>query len=124
MRHNAYPKTDPRAWVVHCQRDPYDVYIGRDNPVWGLRDIGFSNRYSHKRSSRADIRVATRQEAIERYEAWVLNQPELLRRIKRALKGKILGCWCAPLACHGEVLARIANGLTVPRSTAQQISLL
>jgi hypothetical protein len=25
------------------------------------------------------------------------------------LKGRVLGCWCAPLACHGDVLAQLAN---------------
>lgn len=88
----------------------------------GLRDVGFSNPFSHKANSSAEIRVATRQEAIERYEAWVLTQPELLERIRRELKGKILGCWCSPLACHGEVLARIANDLIVPKHV-EQISL-
>jgi hypothetical protein len=25
------------------------------------------------------------------------------------LKGKSLGCWCAPESCHAEVLWRLAN---------------
>jgi hypothetical protein len=25
------------------------------------------------------------------------------------LKGKVLGCWCAPSACHGDVLMRLVN---------------
>jgi hypothetical protein len=120
--HSSLDKSDPKAWVVHCRKAPFDVYIGRDNPMLGLRDVGFSNPFSHKANSSAEIRVATRQEAIERYEAWVLTQPELLERIRRELKGKILGCWCSPLACHGEVLARIANDLIVPKHV-EQISL-
>jgi hypothetical protein len=28
-----------------------------------------------------------------------------------ALKGKILVCFCKPLACHGDVLAEIADSL-------------
>lgn len=122
MLHSSLDKSDPKAWVVHCRKAPFDVYIGRDNPMLGLRDVGFSNPFSHKANSSAEIRVATRQEAIERYEAWVLTQPELLERIRRELKGKILGCWCSPLACHGEVLARIANGLIVSKHV-EQISL-
>ena len=122
MLHSSLDKSDPKAWVVHCRKAPYDGYIGRDNPMLGLRDVGFSNPFSHKANSSAEIRVATRQEAIERYEAWVLTQPELLERIRRELKGKILGCWCSPLACHGEVLARIANDLIVPKHV-EQISL-
>lgn len=122
MLHSSLDKSDPKAWVVHCRKAPFDVYIGRDNPMLGLRDVGFSNPFSHKANSSAEIRVATRQEAIERYETWVLTQPELLERIRRELKGKILGCWCSPLACHGEVLARIANDLIVPKHV-EQISL-
>ena len=40
---------------------------------------------------------------------YVLNKPELLRQIPLELKGKTLGCWCKPLACHGDVLAEIAD---------------
>jgi hypothetical protein len=25
------------------------------------------------------------------------------------LKGKILGCWCSPKSCHGDVLSELAN---------------
>ena len=27
------------------------------------------------------------------------------------LKGKVLGCWCAPEGCHGDVLAELADSL-------------
>jgi hypothetical protein len=27
------------------------------------------------------------------------------------LKGKVLGCWCVPLACHGTVIAEYLNNL-------------
>lgn len=33
-----------------------------------------------------------------------------MRKIHTELKGKILGCWCAPLPCHGDTLAELANG--------------
>jgi Domain of unknown function (DUF4326) len=26
------------------------------------------------------------------------------------LRGKDLACWCAPEACHGDLLRRLANG--------------
>jgi hypothetical protein len=25
------------------------------------------------------------------------------------LRGLVLGCWCAPRPCHGDVLVRLAN---------------
>jgi hypothetical protein len=27
-----------------------------------------------------------------------------------ALRGRVLACWCAPLLCHAEVLADLADG--------------
>lgn len=87
--------------VVHCKRDPFDVYIGRPSP--------FGNPFSHVPSALARFRARTREEAIAKYEEWLRAQPALIDRVKRELRGKVLGCWCAPLPCHGDVLARIAN---------------
>jgi hypothetical protein len=53
-------------------------------------------------------RDGTRAQVIERYGRWLDTQPELLAALPQ-LKGKTLGCWCAPQACHGDVLARLAN---------------
>ena len=53
-------------------------------------------------------RDGTRDDVIARYEAWLLEQPELAAALPE-LAGKTLGCWCAPRACHGDVLARLAN---------------
>lgn len=79
--------------VVHCRRERCDIYIGRP-ALWGNPfTIG------------AD---GTRAEVIAKYEAWIKTQPELLGRLW-SLRGKVLGCWCAPLPCHGDVLARLAD---------------
>lgn len=45
---------------------------------------------------------------VARYEHHLGNTPALLGQIA-TLKGKALGCWCAPLPCHGDVLARWAE---------------
>lgn len=87
--------------VVHCKREPYDVLIDRTT-IYG-------NPFSHKEGTRAKFLVETREEAIVRFEAWLLGQPSLLSLVKRELKWKVLGCWCDPKPCHGHVLARIAN---------------
>lgn len=80
---------------------PYDVYIGRPSK-WG-------NPFSHTPSNFA-IKVATREEAIERYREWIQTQPALIAAL-RELRGKVLGCWCDPLPCHGHVLAELADAL-------------
>jgi hypothetical protein len=88
--------------VVHCRRDRYDVYIGRPS-VYG-------NPFSHLEGTLAKYKVATRQEAVAAYREWIHNPEnvELLQRV-RELRGKVLGCWCKPLSCHGDVLVEIAD---------------
>lgn len=79
--------------VVHCRRDAFDVYIGRPSK-WGNPFLIGQD--------------GNRQEVVEKYEQWLQTRPELLAQIK-GLKGKRLGCYCAPLLCHGDVLARWAD---------------
>ncbi len=92
----------PHPLVVHCKRSPFDVYVGRgQGSSWG-------NPFTWKKGTLAEFEVPM-DEVLPRYRAWVLSQPELVARIKRELRGKILGCWCAPKPCHGDILAAIAN---------------
>jgi hypothetical protein len=86
--------------VVHCKRGRYDVYVGRPS-IWG-------NPFSHLPNTRAQFQVATREEAVARYEEWVKSQPELMALLP-TLKDQVLGCWCAPQACHADVLAKLAD---------------
>lgn len=88
--------------VVHCKNNPYDVYIGRPSK-WG-------NPYSHKENTLAEFKVKSRKEAIEKYESYLLSNPVLMNSIGE-LKGKTLGCWCKPKSCHGDILAKYANGI-------------
>lgn len=76
------------ARVVHVRKDKYDVYIGRPSK-WGNPFVI---------SSKCD-----RKEVIEQYRNWVVSQPHLMASLSE-LEGKVLACWCKPLACHGDVL--------------------
>jgi hypothetical protein len=51
----------------------------------------------------------TRKEVIENYRWYYSKKPSLQRKIG-TLKGKVLGCWCYPLSCHGDVLKEQSNG--------------
>lgn len=88
--------------VVHCRRSSYDILIDRSTK-WG-------NPFGHVRDRRttASVLVITRDEAIARYEEWLPSQPHLIAALPE-LRDKVLGCWCRPLACHGDVLIRFAN---------------
>lgn len=81
--------------VVHCKREPFDVYVGRPS-IWG-------NPFVVGRDG-------TRTEVIAKYETWLANQSELLAALP-SLRGKTLGCWCAPKPCHGDVLLRLTDAL-------------
>jgi hypothetical protein len=43
-------------------------------------------------------------------ENYLPHKARLLRDAPRLLKGKALGCWCAPERCHAEWWAAVANG--------------
>ena len=82
-----------REKLVHCKRAKYDVYIGRPSK-WG-------NPFAIGRDG-------NRKEVIEKYRQWIRTQPALMKALPE-LKGKVLGCWCAPRACHGYVLIEFVN---------------
>lgn len=81
-------------WVVHCKRDEFDVLITRPSKWGNPFVIGIHGN---------------RQEVINKFKEYLLNNKELLEACKKELKGKVLGCWCSPQACHGDILAEIAN---------------
>lgn len=95
--------------VVHCQKDKFDVYIGRGSK-WG-------NTYSHIKNATtlALYEADTREDAISYFERDLIEKPKLIEAAQNELRGKILGCYCAPEACHGEVLVKYANTKTLYR---------
>jgi Domain of unknown function (DUF4326) len=88
-------------FVVHCRKEKYDVYIGRAVPRSGLRASIWGNPFVIGKDG-------TREEVMAKYRQWLAGKPELLAKLPE-LKGKVLGCWCAPAACHGDILAELAN---------------
>lgn len=86
--------------VVHCKKEKYDVYIGRPS-IWG-------NPFTHKKGTQAKYICSSREKAVAAYREWILKNPDLMSKLPE-LKGKILGCWCAPFPCHGDVLLELAN---------------
>jgi hypothetical protein len=83
--------------VVHKEQEPYDIDITR-NGEWGNPFIVG--------------RDGTRSEVIELHKRWFLSQPELVKQAQTELRGKVLGCWCKPKSCHGDILFKVANADT------------
>ncbi len=85
---------------------PDAIYIGRSYN--GLGEWG--NKYTHVHSNVPGVVfVSSREEAVRKFEEDVRSNPELIAKIKRELKDKVLACWCHPKLCHGHVLAKIAE---------------
>jgi hypothetical protein len=78
--------------VVNRRIEAWDVYIGRP----GI----FGNPFHiNKNRTRADAINLYRRYFLERVAEDSRFRAEVL-----ALRGKRLGCWCAPLPCHGDVI--------------------
>jgi hypothetical protein len=73
---------------VHCKKDYYDIYIGRGSKWGNPFIIGCDG---------------DREEVIPKYEAYIMSSPHLIKALPE-LRDKILGCWCAPKPCHGDIL--------------------
>lgn len=85
--------------VVHCKKEPYDIYIGRANAENNWEKGKWGNPFQIGPDG-------SREEVLEKYREWILNQPELLADLSE-LYGKRLGCWCKPQACHGDTLKEL-----------------
>lgn len=83
--------------VVNLKKEPYDVYIGRLGLFGNPHPIGWCAicRESHDRRSCIEAYRKHFRQAI-RDRAW--------RKEVEQLKGKRLGCFCKPQACHGDVI--------------------
>lgn len=79
--------------VVNVGRDKFDVYIGRGSK-WG-------NRFVIGRDGNRD-------DVIKKYREWIMKNDELMKCLIE-LKDKVLGCYCKPLACHGDVLVELCE---------------
>lgn len=87
--------------VVNKERtDQFDVYIGRGTP-WGNPFAIGENGLD---------RVGAVDAYREYFRARFIDNPKGNAEI-RTLAGKVLGCHCKPLACHGDVIASYLNSL-------------
>ena len=81
-------------------KKPNTLYIGRNMSFYvnGATQSKWANPFSVKKYSRDEV--------ITMYEEYIRQKPELMNSLHE-LKGKELGCWCKPLACHGDVLIKL-----------------
>lgn len=83
--------------VVNMKYESCDVKIDRTTR-WG-NPYKISNTLS-------------RAQAISLYKQYIVGEilaGHITKEDFLVLKGKRLGCWCAPLPCHGDILKEIVD---------------
>ena len=94
-------------------RVAWDIYVGRS------RRTEPRNRWANP------YRVSEHgQRAMVLYLDYLERHPNLVELARGVLRDKVLACWCAPDLCHGEVLARLADGETLAAIRADLLPLL
>ena len=105
-RQRALRRAAGRVVVANIRTTKVGEYIGRAMPHQGLAGSPLGNPYRLGPNEPRGI-------VIERYRQWLERQMasdtparrELHRLARLAQDGELtLLCWCAPLACHGDVV--------------------
>jgi len=78
--------------VVNRRKEKETHYIGRGSVFGNPYRIG---------------KDGTRKDVIRKYEDWIKTQPKILKAIYNLPPDAILGCFCVPKACHGDVIIKI-----------------
>lgn len=96
--------------VVHVKSHAFTHYIGRGwmprAPTGKAQPVnaGLGNPFVMRNE-------ADRQQVISQFEAWLrLDAPNaraVVERIRQLPEDAVLGCWCAPRPCHGDVIVKI-----------------
>lgn len=101
------PADSEKTQVVRLRRrrgkiiQDCEIYIGRKIQMggWHLRGSIWQNPF-HLNGERG------RKAVLEKYRRYVESNESLMNEL-HTLKGKRLGCWCAPKRCHGDVLVEL-----------------
>lgn len=80
--------------VVNKYKEPYDIYIGRGS-MWGNPFV------IGKDGDRAEVIAKYRDYLWQNIKHGKINKGDLI-----GLDGKVLGCFCKPLDCHGDIIVR------------------
>ena len=95
-------KSTMQTVVVSIYKEQFDVYIGRAGRG---QDGYFGNPF------RIGCGMSL-EDAVQRFQRYFIDRIEKDSEFKRrvlAVKGKRLGCFCKPKACHGDVIADWLN---------------
>lgn len=102
--------------VTHANKDDPDlVYIGRE---WKKGGYDFeTSKWHNPYFLKKDATPEERQKCLNEFRSHMkckFGSGKYLMRALPELAGKKLGCWCKPLACHGDVLVELLREYVPP----------
>lgn len=108
--------------VVNIKSDkPYEVYIGRN--TWGVvsQSVSLPGYFGNPVKANEKCPVCDKihkmpgdtLECFEKYARYRIETDETFKEQVKGLFGKILGCYCKPKPCHGDVLVKLTNELNM-----------
>lgn len=80
--------------VVNLRKEHYTVYIGRGSIFGNPFKIAIDG---------------DREEVIRLYRTYLLFNKKVLKAIYNLPKDTILGCFCKPKKCHGDIIVEFYN---------------
>lgn len=93
--------------IVHWKKVKFDFYLGRDHALYGIPRFAAMPEFANPFSIGIE---GTRDEVIVKYEVYIREQikknPGMIQLLKQ-MRGATLGCWCFPLRCHCEIVAKL-----------------
>ena len=101
------------VYPTHIKYECKDLadWCSRSNHVYiGNKRMTFINkkRYPKEDSIWANPfktgRDGTREQVLEKYRDYIIKKVERNELDLNQLQGKVLGCWCKPNKCHGDIL--------------------
>jgi hypothetical protein len=88
--------------LEHWLEDPTHTYIGRNMSAYvkGTKGSKWQNPFK--------ISLYNREQCLDLYEQHIEGNNVLYDSLEE-LDGKVLGCWCKPDGCHGDILIKLLN---------------
>ena len=107
--------------LIDWLEDKNHVYVGRNMTFYvkGAEKSEFANPFKVKTQSKIAQQgnFANKKDysnglstSLEKYEEWLRDKCAKDKDVKKrllSLRGKVLGCWCKPAGCHGDVMAKL-----------------
>lgn len=95
--------------LEHWLETENHMYIGRNMSFYvkGATKSKWANPYSAKKYGR--------EKCLELFKKYILNTPSLYEALPE-LSGKVLGCWCKPERCHGDIIIELLGNHVLTNS--------